>query len=129
MAVIEVEAHIASILTELAALAERMGLEVDLSAFAEVPGHHLTIEADYDDDELLNSARTAALAQALSDRDDHEPDLPDLHEGDLIELAEAIRIGDRGAAEGALDRLYRDYPAAQAWIDRGRYGRKARLAA
>lgn len=52
-----------------------------------------------------------------------------LNERDVVELAEAIRCGDRATAEHALDALFANDGEARTirdWIDRGRYSKKAR---
>lgn len=60
-----------------------------------------------------------------------EPEGPDFDETDIINLAEAIRCGERERAELLLDRIFADLPDAiniREWIDRGRYSSKARAA-
>lgn len=47
-------------------------------------------------------------------------------QGVVQDLASAIRRGDRTEAEQLLDRLFRGDTTLNEWIQRGRYGPKAR---
>lgn len=54
-----------------------------------------------------------------------------LDERTVINLAEAIRCGERERAEQMLDLLFADtaeFPTIREWVDRGRYSMKARKA-
>lgn len=50
------------------------------------------------------------------------------HSDSIIELAAAIRRGDKVSAENALDRLAADLSGWRELVDRGRYSRAARAA-
>jgi uncharacterized membrane-anchored protein len=49
-------------------------------------------------------------------------------EDDVIELAAAIRRGDRAEAEHRLDRLVEEDLRVQEWVQRGRYSTRAKPA-
>lgn len=83
---------------------------------------------EFDDCEVLADE----AVDALDDADKlPEPEGLDylLEERDVIGLAEAIRCGEREAAELLLDRLFAnasEFSTIREWIDRGRFSMKAR---
>lgn len=50
----------------------------------------------------------------------------ELDQGDVQDLAAAIRRGDRPEAELLLDRIFGHDTTVSEWVQRGRYGSKAR---
>lgn len=52
----------------------------------------------------------------------------DLDQGDVQDLAAAIRRGDTPEAEALLDRIFANDTTVTEWVQRGRYSQKARPA-
>ncbi|MGJ0508953.1 MAG: hypothetical protein ACR652_17870 [Methylocystis sp.] len=80
----------------------------------------IDFEVDVDDDEAY-----AALPSSYTEIDP-VPLSDELDQGDVQNLAAAIRRGDRAEAELLLDRIFANDGTVTEWVERGRYGQRAR---
>jgi hypothetical protein len=94
---------------------------LDIDALPSDSSLSTTDVVDLDDVEVDDDLARDELPEA-------EPE--ELHsrfsESDVIRLAEAVRIGDRGEAEILLDRIFGEDATVTEWIQRGRYSKRAR---
>jgi hypothetical protein len=101
-------------------------LNAKLTQILHNEGHADGDRIDFDDVEVEEDV---AYGELNIDDEDRDIFRDNFDESDVIDLAQAIRMGNRGEAELLLDRMFRQDPLITEWIQRGRYSGLARRAA